>query len=267
MSARELLSRALPRGPLDLLLQFLIIAGAYWLWRHARGAVDGGIGESFDHARDLVAAERAVGSLIEPSVQHWTVNAGWPAEFARWMYANAHFKGGCLALGAIYFLWRDSFGFVRNMVISAMAISIAGYALFPTAPPRFLPELGLDGASAVTGNSPSLSVPGDALFNPFAAVPSMHVALSLIFAWSLALLIQNRGARALLFAYPLLITFVVMATGNHFWLDAVFGAVTAAGAAGVAMLLARLRPDWSFGSERKPVSVGAPEPEPEAAPA
>jgi membrane-associated phospholipid phosphatase len=265
VSARELLRRVFPRGPLDLLIQFAVIAAAYWLWRHARGAVDGGISESFAHARDLVAAERAVGGLIEPNLQEWTLSAGWPAEFTRWMYANAHFKGGCLALAATYFLWRDSFGFVRNMVISAMAISIAGYALYPTAPPRFLPELGLDGASAVTGNSPYLSLPGDALFNPFAAVPSMHVALAMIFAWSMALLVRSRTARALLFAYPLLITFVVMATGNHFWLDAVFGAFTAAAAAGIATLLARLRADWSFGSRREPVHVGTPEPEPEIA--
>jgi hypothetical protein len=265
VSAGDLMRRVLPRGPLDLLLQFAVIAVAYWLWRHARGAVAGGITESFAHARDLVAAERAIGALIEPSVQEWTVNAGWPAEFARWMYANAHFKGGCLALGAIYFLWRDSFGFVRNMVIGAMAISIAAYALYPTAPPRFLPELGLDETSAVTGNSPYLSLPGDPLFNPFAAVPSMHVALSLIFAWSLALLVRSRAARALLFAYPLLITMVVMTTGNHFWLDAVFGALTAAAAAGIALLLARLRADWSFGPRREPAQVGAPEPEPEVA--
>jgi hypothetical protein len=58
---------------------------------------------------------------------------------------------------------------------------------------------------------------------------------------------------------------VVISTGNHFWLDAVFGAFTAAAAAGIAMLLARLRPDWRFGSQRKPAQVGAPEPEPEVA--
>ena len=71
-----------------------------------------------------------------------------------------------------------------------MAISVIGYALFPTAPPRFLPELGLDPSSAVTGNNPLLSNPGDSLFNPFAAVPSMHVGLSVILAWSLAMLVR-----------------------------------------------------------------------------
>ena len=47
-------------------------------------------------------------------------------------------------LAILYFRYRGSFGFVRNAVFAAMAISVIGYALFPTAPPRFLPELGLD---------------------------------------------------------------------------------------------------------------------------
>ena len=114
-----------------------------------------------------------------------------------------------------------------------------------------------------------LSNPGDSLFNPFAAVPSMHVGLSVILAGSLAMLVRQPVIRALLFAYPLLMTFVVVASGNHFWLDAVFGLLTAALATGVAILLARLNPDWSFGGfpRRTPSRDVEPQPEPEAAPA
>jgi PAP2 superfamily protein len=260
--------RLLPRGPLDLLVQLAVLALAYWAWRHARGAVHGGIGVSFSHARDLVSAERSLHLLIEPSVQHWAVAADWPADVARWGYANLHFKGSCLMLAILYFGYRGSYGFVRNAVLAAMAISVIVYALFPTAPPRFLPELGLDPSSAVTGNTPYLSHPGDPLFNAFAAVPSMHVGFSVILAWSLALLVRKAVARTLLFAYPLLMTYVVVASGNHFVLDAVFGLVTAALAVGVAMVLGRVNPDWSF--QPGPVSeqpVPVPEPEPEAAPA
>jgi PAP2 superfamily len=262
-------SSLLPRGPLDLIIQLALLAGAYWAWRHARGAVDGSIGLSFSHARDLVSAERSLGLLIEPSVQHWAVDAGWPAEVARWGYANLHFKGSCLMLAIIYFGYRGSFGFVRNAVLCAMAISVIGYALFPTAPPRFLPELGLDPSTAVTGNDPLLSRPGDALFNPFAAVPSMHVGLSVILAWSLAMMVRPRALKVVLFAYPLLMTYVVITSGNHFWLDAVLGLLTAALAVGAAMLLARLNSDWSFGSATRSAPTGdlEPQPEPEAAPA
>jgi hypothetical protein len=252
----------LPRGPLDLLLQLVLLAVAYWAWRHARGAVDGSMGLSFSHARDLVSAERSLGLLIEPGIQHWAVSAGWPAEVARWGYANLHFKGSCLMLAILYFRYRGSFGFVRNALFAAMAISVIGYALFPTAPPRFLPELGLDPSTSVTGNDPFLSHPGDALFNPFAAVPSMHVGLSVILAWSLAMLVRRPVIRGLLFAYPLLMTFVVVASGNHFWLDAVFGLMTAALATGVAVLLGRLNPDWSFAPLRRRSPAGELGPQP-----
>jgi membrane-associated phospholipid phosphatase len=257
----------LSRGPLDLLLQLALLAAAYWAWRHARGAVDGGMSISFAHARDVVSTERSLGLLIEPGVQHWAVHAGWPAEVARWGYANLHFKGSCLMLAILYFGYRGSYAFVRNAVFAAMAISVLGYALFPTAPPRFLPELGLDPSTAVTGNNPLLSNPGDALFNPFAAMPSMHIGLSVILAWSLAMLVRPWPIKTLLLAYPLLMTFVVVASGNHFWLDAAFGLATAALAVGVALLLARLNPAWSFGPARRRRPVGELEPRPEAAPA
>jgi hypothetical protein len=249
VSAAALRARLLPRGPLDLIVQLAVIAAAYTAWRYARGAVaPDDLGAAFAHARDLVDAERWLGTFVEADVQRWAFDADWPGEVARWGYANLHFKGGCLALALLYFGWRDSYGFVRNAVIAAMAISLLGYALYPTAPPRFFEELGFDGGSAVTGNQPELSKPDDPLFNPVAAVPSMHVGLALIFGWSLALLVRPRPLKVLLFAYPLLMTYVVVASGNHWWLDAAFGALCAALAVAVAVMLARVNPDWEFHS-------------------
>ena len=256
MSAAELRARFLPRGPLDLLVQLAVIAAAYTAWRYARGAVaPEDLGAAFDHARDLVDAERWTGTFVEADVQSWAVDAGWPGEVARWGYANLHFKGSCLALALIFFGWRSSYGFVRNTVIAAMAISVVGYALYPTAPPRFFEELGFDGGSAVTGNQPEL-VDDDPLFNPVAAVPSMHVGLALIWGCSLALLVRPRALKALALAYPLLMTYVVVASGNHWWLDAALGALCAGLAAGVAVLLARLNPDWRFRPDGNGASGG-----------
>lgn len=268
MNVAELRNRLLPRGPLDLLVQLLVLAAAYTAWRYARGAVAGGMTESFENARDLISAERSLNALIEGDLQGWAQGNGFTAELARWGYEHFHFKGSVLALLVIYFGYRDSFGFVRNAVIGAMALSVAAYALYPTAPPRFIPELGLDGAASVTGNDPLLSDPGNPLFNPFAAVPSMHVGLSVIFAWSLAMLVPWRPLKALLFAYPLLMTYVVVASGNHFWLDAVFGLLVAVAAAGIAYALGRVNPDWAFRPRPARAVIGVePEPEPEAAPA
>lgn len=262
MTAAALRERFLPRGPLDLLIQLVVIAAAYTAWRYARGAVaPSDLGAAFTHGRDLVSVERDLHSFVEVDVQRWAVDAGWPGEVARWGYANLHFKGSCLALLVLYFGWRGSFGFVRNTVIAAMAISLLGYWLYPTAPPRFLEELGLDGSTAVTGNDPVLVKAGDALFNPVAAVPSMHVGLAMVFGFSLALLVRPLWLKVPLFAYPLFMTYIVVATGNHYWIDGLFGAVVAALAVGVAMVLARLNPDWAFGRDRPALPPGRVAPE------
>jgi membrane-associated phospholipid phosphatase len=242
---RGLPNRILPRSSLDLVWQALLIAGAYVAWRYARGALAGDASAALDHGWDLVRAEQALHLFVEADLQSWAIANQWPADIASWVYANAHFKGSVAALAVIYFAHRRSFSFVRNMLIVAMAISLLGYALYPTAPPRLLGELGFVDTAAVTGQNPPAASP-DALYNPYAAVPSMHVGFALMLGWSLALLARSWLVKASLAAYPLLITFAVLATGNHYWLDALAGALVAAASAGVAVALGRMRPEWSF---------------------
>jgi hypothetical protein len=260
MSARSIFRRVFPRGPLDFAWQGFVVIAAYMLWRLARGAAEGGAAASLAHGRDLVSIERSLHSFVELDVQNWAVNSGWAADFAAWMYGHAHFYGSLGALLLVYFAHNRSFCFVRNAVLAAMAISLVGYFLYPTAPPRFVAELGFSSSHAVTGNE-AIQVSHSAFFNPYAAVPSMHVGLSLILGLSLARLSSSRGLKALFIAYPAVMTFVVVATGNHFWLDAAAGAVVAAGAFGVAALLARARPKaWSFrADETTPPAPAAPE--------
>jgi hypothetical protein len=260
VSARSISRRVFPRGPLDFAWQAFVVIAAYMLWRLARGAAEGSATASIAHARDLVSVERSLHSFVELDVQNWVVNAGWTSDFTAWMYGHAHFYGSLGALLLVYFAYNGSFCFVRNAVLAAMAISLVGYFLYPTAPPRFVAELGFSSSHAVTGND-AIQVSHNPFFNPYAAVPSMHVGLSLILGLSLARLSRPRAVKALFIAYPAVMTFVVVATGNHFWLDAAAGAVVAAAAFGAAAVLARARPaTWSFRAEQTtPPSPAAPE--------
>ena len=81
------------------------------------------------------------------------------------------------------------------MFMIAMAIALVGYTVFPTAPPRFMPEWGfIDTVSDFTGVHVShASASMTALFNPYAAVPSMHVAFALMIGWPLARLVAPPG--------------------------------------------------------------------------
>jgi membrane-associated phospholipid phosphatase len=108
-----------------------------------------------------------------------------------------------------------------------------------------MPEWGFtDSVAHFTGVTDSTN----ALYNPFAAVPSMHVAFSLMIGVSMIRMITRPWAKALWGIYPFVVTFVVIATANHWWFDAALGALTAAASAWAAWaLFARARPDaWAW---------------------
>ncbi|HWX88621.1 MAG TPA: phosphatase PAP2 family protein, partial [Solirubrobacteraceae bacterium] len=216
-----------------------------------RGLVSSDVTAAFQHARDLIGVERSLHLFVEPSIQAWASSSHMLMDFSSWLYVNAQTSITLAALIYLYVRHNGSFYFVRNMFAIAMLIALIGYAVFPTAPPRFLPEWGfIDSVSDLTGvhvNHASSAM--TTLFNPYAAVPSMHVAFALMIGWPLASLSRTRIARVLWRLYPLLIAFVIVATANHFILDAVLGALTAGASAIGARRLARMRPAaWRFGA-------------------
>jgi PAP2 superfamily protein len=249
---RSLLARAAPNGWFDILRQVALFAAAYYLYRIVRGAVDGRAASAFEHARNLIDVERTLHFFVEPSVQAWASGSSFVTDVASWLYINAQITVTLSALIFIYLAHNSSFYFVRNMFMVSMGIALVGYMVYPTAPPRFMPEWGFfDTVSDFTG-IPHDSVPVNALFNPYAAIPSMHVAFALMIGWPLANLSKWRLVRVFWFAYPFLITFVTVATGNHFLADAVLGALTAGIAAYAAGWLARARPTvWAFARVRE----------------
>lgn len=249
---RLLRARVLPHGWRDAVRQLLLLVFAYLVYQLVRGAADFRVTAAFQHARKLISIERTLHVFVEPSIQAWASGSHLLMTISSWIYINAQ---GSILIGALVFLYvfhNRSFYFVRNMVIVSMAIALIGYIVFPTAPPRFLPEWGFtDTVADITGVK-ATSAGVDTLFNPYAAVPSMHVAFALMIGWPLARLSRFRLARWFWACYPLLITFVIIATANHFILDALLGALTAGIAAGVADRLGKRRPEaWQFAPQQR----------------
>jgi membrane-associated phospholipid phosphatase len=247
--ARLLQARVLPHGWLDALRQISLFGCAYFAYRLVRGLVEGHANAAFAHASDLISIERTMHVFVEPSIQAWASGSHVVMVLASWLYVNAQTS---VTFGALLFLYlrhNRSFYFVRNMFMIAMAIALVAYTVFPTAPPRFLPEWGfIDSVSDFTGvrvNHASASM--SALFNPYAAVPSMHVAFALMVGWPLARLTRRRVVKAVWLLYPFLMAFVIVVTANHFIVDALLGALTAGASAYGASWLARARPNvWRF---------------------
>jgi len=253
-AVRAIEARLMPHGWMDVVRQLLLFVGAFMLYNAVRLAVAPGpdLYKPFGNAMRIIDFERAAHIFIEPSVQAWTQNVHWLMDAADWTYLNGHFL---LTVGALVWMYarrNESFYFVRNVLMTSMAIALVGYWLYPTAPPRLMPEWGftdsvsqfLTGGTGWIDNSPAKLVT-----NFYAAVPSMHVCFAVIIGASAARLVRRRWAKALWASYPLVVTFVVVATANHFLTDVFLGALTAALSTLVAhRLLARVRPQvWTFG--------------------
>jgi len=240
-------SRWLPQGWVDALRQLTLFAAAYYAYRIVRGIVEGQATVAFEHARWIVDAEKGIGLFFEPGLQHWAMGRSWLIDMADWTYLNSHFLLTSGFLIWLYLARNRAFYFVRNMFMIAMGLALIGYVLFPAAPPRLLPEWGFtDTVTNAVG--PTQANTAKLLFNPYAAMPSMHVAFALMIAVPAIKVTATRALRWLWAAYPLYITLVVMVTANHFWLDAIAGGLVAAVSAYAAHAgLGRARPQaWAW---------------------
>ena len=239
--------RRLPNGWTDLFRQIVLFVAAYQGYQVVRGIADShaldGARERHPHHPPGAVARR----VLRARFQQAFLNHQWIIDLANWSYFNSHFVVTTAFLVWLYLYRNDHFNFVRNMFLVAMGLALIGYVLYPTAPPRMFPGHGFtDTIAAFTSTNQDSSFTS-LLVNPYAAVPSMHIAFSLMVAVAAINLVRSAWARILWSIYPLSVFFVIVVTANHFWFDAACGAMVACLAAVTAHQLARLRPDaWSW---------------------
>ena len=243
--------RWLPKGGSDALLQLSLFVMADILYETVRGISESNPAVAFSNARAIVDFEQSTGLFFEQGLQAWAMGQRVLIDMANFMYVNSHFVMTTGALVWLYLRHNDRFYFVRNMFMVAMGLALVGYVLMPTAPPRFFPELGFVDTIAYYVNVQHDSGLVALFFNPYAAVPSMHVAFALMISVPALLVVRNRVAKVLWGLYPVLVTLVVIVTGNHWFMDAIAGAAVAGTSALVAThVLSRLWPaawSWSAG--------------------
>jgi membrane-associated phospholipid phosphatase len=238
----------LPKGWGDLGRQIALVLIVNTGYEIVRGVADGKESVAIAHGQQVIDLERSTHTFFEPDLQAFFLPVNWLMDFANQVYMNSQFA---VVLGFfvwLYFFRNESFYFVRNMFAASMGLALIGYTLYPTAPPRMFDEYGfvdtINDYSSVNHDSALAKL----LINPYAAVPSMHCAFALMIGAIGFQLVNNRFLRLFWAAWPLLVAWVVMVTGNHYWIDIVLGWMVAVAAALIAReLLARARPEaWSW---------------------
>jgi len=203
----------------------LLVYGLYLLVRRVVLRADGRR-RAHRNAERLAALEESAGLAIEAAVQRRALRL---PRLVRWLNVGYPVLNVGLTVGWLLVLHhRGDPGYprLRRACIAAHVGAQPLFLLAPVAPPRTLPAY-VDTLAEVSGldlEHPLLV----RFYNPVAAMPSLHVAFAVLTASALAertsSVVVARGA----FAYPVLVTAVVVATGNHFVLDAVAGAALGA---------------------------------------
>ena len=206
------------------ILALAVLYGAYELVR-GFGGEDWAAARA--HTADIVQLERRLSLFVERDVQALAgALPGLPALLGV-LYVALHFGATAGVLVWVHRSRPQAFPFVRTTLIVSTGLALAGYVLYPAAPPR-LANLGFaDTVSAHTGLNLSSDLLGS-LYNPIAAVPSLHFGYALIVGVAVAQHASGRWARRAGAAYPALMLLIIVATGNHFFLDAAAGAVVVA---------------------------------------
>jgi hypothetical protein len=215
-------------------IEVATLAALYIVYELVRGQGNATVAAARAHTDWIVGLERHLHVFGERAVQHAADAVPGVPTLLGIAYIALHFLGTTAFLVWLYRRHRERFALVRNTLIAATGLALTLYVLFPVAPPR----LAALGFVDTVSHSAKVNLSSDALgslYNPFAAVPSLHFGYALLVGVTIAALARRPFARALALTYPLVMLLVIVATGNHFFFDAAAGAL----AIGAGYLIAR----------------------------
>ena len=206
-----------------------LIAALYVGYSVTRVLVNADPGEAMENGELLLAAERAWGLDVEAAMVAWLVDSTALSVLAGYLYALLHYTVTPAVLVWVYRCRPDHYRAARLVLLAATSIALVCYFWVPTAPPRLLSDaypdvLALTSQWGWWGTEASAPRGLGSLTNQYAALPSMHVGWAAWCGLVVAALARRTAVRVAAVAYPVLVTVVVVATGNHYILDAVAGA-------------------------------------------
>jgi uncharacterized membrane protein YjdF len=216
-----------------LLLDMTIAGGGFLLYELGRIATNDGQSRALENAERMIAIQNWLHLPNEAAFQDLIISHDLLLRSVNKVYSFFFLSTviGCLVW--LYLNRPEVYRRVRNALGLSTLIAIGVFALFPMAPPRLTAASSMIDSHARVGSR-------HGFVNQFAALPSLHIGWLSLVGWGMWT--SLRRFRGLLFAIvPASVMMVaVVATGNHFWLDGVFGSALCLGA--VAATGPRLRP-------------------------
>lgn len=239
----------------DGVFQIAVLLWGYALYDALRAGVTGTKGAALSHAHDVVSVERFLGIDAERLIQRTALHWPWFVSACNLCYTLTHLAVPPLVLWLLYRYAPARYRQWRNVFFVLLVIGVLSFWLFPAGPPRLTPGSGVVDTShsylgvshtPVAGLTASggTSIAGS---NPYAAMPSLHVAWATWAALALGSMLRRRSTRILVALYPAAMFIAVIVTANHWVLDAVAGGASVFVAWGIVSLVTRAWRRWSTG--------------------
>ena len=227
--------------------EILLIALCYTAYSVVRNLVPTTHTEALRLGRQILGLERDLHVAFELPLNHLFVHVHWIGVSANYYYSTLHFVVTPGVLAWLYLRHQDRYVFYRRLIFATTVLALVGFYLFPLAPPRMLPGY-VDTVLVwhTHGLYASGTSPVGSVSNQYAAMPSLHTGWALWCAIAVSDVLRRPWAKALPFLYPLATILVILGTANHYFLDAVGGAVTLGcgylAVRGVRLVIPRLGP-------------------------
>lgn len=227
----------------NLLLEMLLIRVTYAAYAQVRLAATGGSNSAGraraeEHGQQILDLERLLHMDIEYAVNHAVVRIGWLRDFFDFYYTSFHFIVPLTVLGLLYWRRPVDYRWARSALGFTTLLALVGFWLYPLAPPRLMPDLGIiDTVHGVQDFSEPDYGTLTHLTNQYAAMPSLHFGWSLWCGVVIAIIAPKLWTKVLGLLHPLLTAAAIVATGNHWILDAAGGALVVGAGFGLTYLL------------------------------
>jgi PAP2 superfamily/Wax ester synthase/diacylglycerol acyltransferase catalytic domain/WS/DGAT C-terminal domain len=176
------------------------------------------------NGRDVYHLERWLGIDIERALNHWLAPHDLLRTIANYEYAISYVLGAVGLLVWLYLRHPEAYRWARTSFALVNLLGITCFALYPVMPPRLIADLGFVDTVRLGHTWGSWGSPLVSSANQFAAMPSLHVAWAL---WVSVVLVRIRAGQLVQLLSAVHVagtTFVIMATANHYLLDAFAGA-------------------------------------------
>ncbi len=198
--------------------QAAVLIAAYGLWQFTGSKALVGTNDGIERGRHLWNLERDLHLPSEASFQRLFLPHHTFVRFLNLYYVVAHYNVLLLMLGWLIWRHRDRYAEARTVILLATFACLA-VQLIPVAPPRLIGGHGIVDTPLLYGQSVYGPI-GQGFSDQYSAMPSVHIAWSSAVAFFIWRSTKSRW-RYIGVVHALLTWTVVIATGNHYWLDGI----------------------------------------------